>query len=113
MYVHLLFLTCLLFLRCCIVETEAIVPPATPFLLTTDSNLFSNASEASVTTVASDRYFDRPDVLKAYREQLTIQTPSYRNVKDNLVVARFRPRGPEDVSPPDTFGPRQSSIPSI
>ncbi|KAF7784156.1 hypothetical protein Agabi119p4_321 [Agaricus bisporus var. burnettii] len=78
-------------------ETESIISPATPFLLTTDSNLFSNASEASVTTVASDRYFDRPDVLKAYREQLTIQTPSYRNVKDNLVVARFRPRGPEDA----------------
>ncbi len=82
-------------------ETETLVPYNTPFLLTTNSGLFSTSgptTELSLTTVPSERYFDRPDVLKAYREQLIIQTPSFTNVQDNPSVGRFRPRGPEDVS---------------
>ena len=47
-----------------------------------DQNLFAN-----------ERYFERPEVIKAYREQLDIQTPEYRVLGDEAKVGgRLRAR---------------------
>ncbi|KAF8971690.1 hypothetical protein BDZ97DRAFT_1784601, partial [Flammula alnicola] len=86
------------------VENEPLIPTDTPFLLTTNSSKFSgdsaNNSEStiSINTVANDRYFDRPEVLKAFRDQEIIQTPEFWAISESSTVGgRFRPRGAEDV----------------
>ena len=60
----------------------------------------SNDVEVGFNTQANERYFDRPEVLKSFREQLLIETPEYVHVADlpSVVVGgRFRPRGCGDV----------------
>ncbi|KJA28516.1 hypothetical protein HYPSUDRAFT_51300 [Hypholoma sublateritium FD-334 SS-4] len=86
-------------------ETEPLIPEDTIFVLTTNSSKFSGKSSASsesaisINTVANDRYFDRPEVLKAFREQEIIQTPEFWPIPDSSSVGgRFRPRGAEDES---------------
>ena len=50
--------------------------------------------------VANDRYFDRPEVVKAFREQAIIQTPEFSSIGESSNVGgRFRPRAAEDVGP--------------
>ena len=85
-------------------ETEPLIPEDTIFVLTTNSSKYSGKSSTSsesaisINTVANDRYFDRPEVLKAFREQEIIQTPEFWPVPDSSSVGgRFRPRGAEDV----------------
>lgn len=90
-------------------ENEPLIPANTPFLLTTDSSqvpLASTSSSAPNTSrlqlnlSARERYFDRPEVIKAYKQQLTIQTPEYTQLSEDASVGgRFRPRGAEDVRP--------------
>lgn len=81
------------------------IPAQTQFLLTTNTALVQATSKSSpipgelgFNPHANERYFDRPEVLKAYKEQQTIQTPEFINlVHDASVGGRFRPRGLEDV----------------
>jgi hypothetical protein len=50
-----------------------------------DQNMFAN-----------ERYFERPEVIKAYREQLDIQTPEYTVLGDEAKVGgRLRARNEE------------------
>lgn len=56
-------------------------------------------TEPSQNIFASERYFERPEVIKAYREQQEIQTPEYTVLGDEAKVGgRLRARG-EEVSP--------------
>ncbi|KAF8899054.1 hypothetical protein BD779DRAFT_56372 [Infundibulicybe gibba] len=81
-------------------EHEPLIPIDTPFILTTNNALVaesSNATKLGINAHANHRYFDRPEVLRAYREQQIIQTPEFINVADiPSVGGRFRPRGLED-----------------
>ena len=86
------------------VENEPLIPADTPLLLTTDPKYAvetANGSDLGITIniVANERYFDRPDVLKAFREQTVIQTPEYEAISDSVsgVGGRFRPRNMEEV----------------
>lgn len=82
-----------------IVEQAADLPDNYRFLLTTNSSMVPTEpgtymEEALVT----EKYFDRPDVLKAYREQQEIQTPEFRAISEIAAVGgRFRPRTAEFV----------------
>ncbi|KAF9225506.1 hypothetical protein BS17DRAFT_602042 [Gyrodon lividus] len=78
-------------------DNEPLIPPDTPFLLSTNSALLhrspSRPSNFGLNGLANQRYFDRPDVMKAYREQLNIQTPEFSLLSEDASVGgRFRPR---------------------
>ncbi|KAF9245831.1 hypothetical protein BU15DRAFT_40492 [Melanogaster broomeanus] len=78
-------------------DNEPLIPADTPFLLTTNSALPhsspSRPSRFGLNSLANQRYFDRPDVIKAYREQLNIQTPEFSLLSEDASVGgRFRPR---------------------
>ncbi|KAI0931572.1 hypothetical protein AcW1_001060 [Taiwanofungus camphoratus] len=85
-------------------ESEPLVPAGTSFLLTTNSSLVPSSSdsgtfEVELNTQAFGRYFEQPEVQKAYREQQIIQTPEFTQIpEDANVGGRFRPRGAEDES---------------
>ncbi|KAF8846083.1 hypothetical protein BDN67DRAFT_890992 [Paxillus ammoniavirescens] len=78
-------------------DNEPLIPADTPFLLTTNSALLQSSSSRpssfGLNSLANQRYFDRPDVMKAYREQLNIQTPEFTFLSEDASVGgRFRPR---------------------
>ncbi|KAF8640589.1 hypothetical protein AX17_000251 [Amanita inopinata Kibby_2008] len=83
-------------------ENEPLIPVDTPFLLTTNSVLVDDLStnaELGLNIHANERYFDRPEVLRSFREQSIIETPEYVHVADSPSVGvggRFRPRGSGD-----------------
>ncbi|OBZ79553.1 hypothetical protein A0H81_01406 [Grifola frondosa] len=81
-------------------ESEPLIAADTKFLLTTNSSLVPSASTSSETelnTQAYGRYFDRPEVRKAFSAQKIIQTPEFTQLSDDANVGgRFRPRGSED-----------------
>jgi hypothetical protein len=58
---------------------------------------FALAGELGLNLRGQESYFDRPDVLKAYREQTIIETPEYTNVVDTPTVgSRLRTRIPTE-----------------
>lgn len=77
-------------------ENEPLIPANTQFLLTTNSALVpqpSSSTDFGLNSHANQRYFDRPDVIQAYREQQIIQTPEFTTLtEDASVGGRFRPR---------------------
>ncbi|EMD32568.1 hypothetical protein CERSUDRAFT_99298 [Gelatoporia subvermispora B] len=83
-------------------ESEPLIPTTTKFLLTTNSALVPPSSDATsfatqLNNHAYGRYFDRPEVRKAYQEQQLIQTPEFIELDEDAPVGgRFRPRGLED-----------------
>ncbi|PFH52265.1 hypothetical protein AMATHDRAFT_46394 [Amanita thiersii Skay4041] len=83
-------------------ENEPLIPAETQFILTTNSAWVDNLSttaQLSFNIQANERYFDRPEVLKSFREQTLIETPSFINVAELPsagVGGRFRPRGSGD-----------------
>ncbi|KII93608.1 hypothetical protein PLICRDRAFT_121862 [Plicaturopsis crispa FD-325 SS-3] len=85
-------------------ENEPLIPADTKFLLTTDSSLLlpsfpSTSGETSTKAVGDERYFDRPEVLNAAKEQQVIQTPEFTLLSEDASVGgRFRPRGSEEES---------------
>ncbi|TFY71330.1 hypothetical protein EVG20_g1687 [Dentipellis fragilis] len=83
-------------------ENEPLIAANTKFLLTTNGALAPSNDvpfELQLNTSAYDRYFERPDVLKAYREQLVIQTPEFTTLPEHAAVGgRFRPRVPDEES---------------
>ncbi|KAH7886069.1 hypothetical protein F5I97DRAFT_1199634 [Phlebopus sp. FC_14] len=88
-------------------DNEPLIPADTPFLLTTNSTLLDGSSSASTSfelnNIANQRYFDRPEVIKAYREQQNIQTPEFTLLSEDASVGgRFRPRSTGEQDPADT-----------
>ncbi|KAG6380920.1 hypothetical protein JVT61DRAFT_5313 [Boletus reticuloceps] len=87
-------------------DNEPLIPTDTPFLLTTNSGLLQPSSKAAsfgLNTFANQRYFDRADVIKAYREQLNIQTPEFSLLSEEATVGgRFRPRSSGEQDSADT-----------
>ncbi|KAF9055933.1 hypothetical protein BJ165DRAFT_1521897 [Panaeolus papilionaceus] len=86
-------------------ENEPLIPTLTRFLFTTDSSYSGDQEEESsqaniqLNTVAFDRYFEKPEVLQAFREQAIIETPVFESIAElSSVGGRFRPRGAEDES---------------
>ena len=84
-----------------IAENEPLIPENTRFFLTT--NLALAPPEAPIPPLlnerANERYFERPQLLKACREQGIIETPHFELINDaDTVGGRFRPRGSEEVS---------------
>ncbi|KAI0368841.1 hypothetical protein BV20DRAFT_997788 [Pilatotrama ljubarskyi] len=81
-------------------ESEPLIPVTTKFLLTTNAALLPPTSEpveTQLNTHAYGRYFDRPEVQRAYKAQQLIQTPEFTELpQDANVGGRFRPRGSED-----------------
>ncbi|OJT11199.1 hypothetical protein TRAPUB_12283 [Trametes pubescens] len=81
-------------------ESEPLIPSTTKFLLTTNAALLppvAESFEAELNTHAYGRYFDRPEVQRAYKAQQLIQTPEFTELpRDAHVGGRFRPRGSED-----------------
>ena len=88
------------------VESEPLIPAETKLLLTTNSSLVPPAAETETSSSnallneqAYGRYFERPEVLKACRDQQLIQTPEFSLLPEDAVVGgRFRPRGSEEAS---------------
>ncbi|KAG6910495.1 hypothetical protein DXG01_009914 [Tephrocybe rancida] len=79
-------------------ENEPLIPADTPFLLTTNSALASTSSSIyQVNVHANERYFERPEVLKAYREQLVIETPEFKSLGDTP-VGRLRARSQAGIT---------------
>jgi len=86
-------------------ENDPLIPTHTQLLLTTDSlrvRTFgggdASASGSQLNTSAYERYFDKPEVIRAYREQQLIQTPEFTLLSEHEAVGgRFRPRGQDDV----------------
>ncbi|KAH9486293.1 hypothetical protein JR316_0000357 [Psilocybe cubensis] len=84
-------------------EIEPLIPLSTPFLLSTKADAAKNTESANeagihINVVANERYFARPEVLKAFREQQLIQTPEYESIGESSYVGtRTRPR-PEDAT---------------
>lgn len=83
------------------VDNEPLIPADTPFLLTTNAALLQSSSKSAgfgLNTFANQRYFDRSDVIKSYREQLNIQTPEFSLLSEDATVGgRFRPRSSGEV----------------
>ncbi|KAH9980502.1 hypothetical protein BJV74DRAFT_887798 [Russula compacta] len=85
-------------------ENEPLIPAHTEFLLTTNSaraHTFGDAAAGSessqLNTSAYERYFDKPEVIRAYREQQLIQTPEFTLLSEHEAVGgRFRPRSLDD-----------------
>lgn len=103
-----IFRTCLSLtvLSTFVVENEPLIPGDTPFLLTTNPKYAQETLDGSefgiqINIVANDRYFDRPDVLQAFRQQKIIQTPYFEGISESIsgVGGRFRPRNQEEVRP--------------
>ncbi|KAG6817932.1 hypothetical protein H0H87_012400 [Tephrocybe sp. NHM501043] len=73
-------------------ENEPLIPADTLFLLTTNSALASTSSTSyQVNVYANERYFERPEVLEAYRKQKVIETPEFKSLGD-APVGRLRAR---------------------
>jgi hypothetical protein len=57
-----------------------------------------NENGSQLNTWALERYFDKPEVIRAYREQQLIQTPEFTLLSEHEAVGgRFRPRSLDDV----------------
>ncbi|KAH8110627.1 hypothetical protein DFH11DRAFT_1619300 [Phellopilus nigrolimitatus] len=79
-------------------ESEPLIPSKTVFILTTDSRFVPSAStsELGLNPYANERYFDRPEVIKAYKDQQNIQTPEFTQLTDEeMVGGRLRARSGE------------------
>jgi hypothetical protein len=82
------------------VEYDPLIPPEMRLLLTTNSCTTEKSSklELGMNEAANERYFDRPEVVKAYREQELIQTPDFEEITQTpTAMSRLRPRNSEEV----------------
>jgi hypothetical protein len=85
------------------VENGSLIPVESRFLLTTNSSFVPSASTAAASELevnnhVKERYFERPEVLKAFKEQQLIETPDFIKLGEVYSVGgRFRPRGSDDV----------------
>jgi hypothetical protein len=87
------------------VEYDPLIPAETRLILTTNPQTVAKSSSTlrlGMNISANDRYFDRPEVVKAYRTQEMIQTPEFINIENSAAMGRLRPRNSEDVRVPST-----------
>jgi hypothetical protein len=85
------------------VEYAPLIPAETRLLLTTNPHTVAKSSSTlnlGMNVSANDRYFDRPEVVTAYRLQEIIQTPEFVNIENSAAMGRLRPRNSEDVRGP-------------
>ncbi|KAE9398494.1 hypothetical protein BT96DRAFT_940145 [Gymnopus androsaceus JB14] len=74
-------------------ENEPLIPKDTLFCLTTNPALAPPEASTSALPINSggyERYFEKPDVIKAYREQQLIETPQFWSIAeggDNVQAA--------------------------
>ncbi|KIK70660.1 hypothetical protein GYMLUDRAFT_253996 [Collybiopsis luxurians FD-317 M1] len=83
-------------------ENEPLIPKDTQFFLTTTLALAppqSSSSSQKINSRGYERYFERPEVIKAYHDQMTIETPQFWSTADgqgdpaiSVQMSRFRPR---------------------
>ncbi|KAF7307156.1 ACT-7 domain-containing protein [Mycena indigotica] len=85
-------------------ELDSVVPSDTVILFRTDDRLEQVAQElaiagpsAAINVTARETYFDRPDVIKGFREQLEIEVPSFEIVQ---VTSRLRAKVPTTLPDP-------------
>ncbi|KAJ6609382.1 hypothetical protein B0H10DRAFT_482220 [Mycena sp. CBHHK59/15] len=90
-------------------ENEPLIPADTRFLMSTNDTLekitmeFSSSEGAGINLRTHESYFERPEVLKAYREQTIIETPEYTNLSEVPTVgARLRARNTEEQNSSDS-----------
>jgi hypothetical protein len=81
-------------------ENAPLIPANTKFILTTSLTVVpdTQTSTSKLNTNGNESYFERPEVLEAYREQQLIQTPEFVNIDPSSTSAslsRLRPL--EDV----------------
>lgn len=79
-------------------ENDPLIPPNTIFVLTTDTSMTpsTSAQDLQQNLFANERYFERPEVIKAFREQQDIEIPEYTVLGDEARVGgRLRARGEE------------------
>ncbi|KAJ7610810.1 hypothetical protein FB45DRAFT_691757, partial [Roridomyces roridus] len=86
-------------------DSDPLIPGDSPFVLKTSTALdkvaekFQEAGSFGLNVHAHERYFDRPEVLKAYREQIIIETPQYERIGDVAPGgSRLRQRNIEETS---------------
>ncbi|KAL5533720.1 hypothetical protein ACEPAG_180 [Sanghuangporus baumii] len=75
-------------------ENEPLIPARTVFILTTDSSKVPSAStsEIGLNKIANERYFERPEVIRAYKLQQDIQVPDFVQLDEEMVGGRLRAR---------------------
>ena len=80
-------------------ENEPLIPARSVFILTTDSRVVppASTSEIGLNNLANERYFERPEVIKAYKIQQDIQVPEFWQLEENVVGGRLRARTGETV----------------
>lgn len=98
-------------------ESEPLIPLETPFIILTDVRMLTGGLDGQVTPgsassssllppdtqlelnqEAFQRYFERPEVIKACREQALIETPEFKVIEEVASVGgRFRPRANSDL----------------
>lgn len=72
-----------------------IVPPDTVFVVTTNSADVPSSSQST----HHQRYFERPDVIQAYKAGAVIETPEVFELSSEAVVgSRLRVRAEQEVS---------------
>ena len=65
------------------------------FILTTDANYVPTASTSEIwlNSYANERFFDRPEVMQAFKDQQDIQIPEFTQLNDEeRVGGRLRAR---------------------
>ncbi|KAF5368615.1 hypothetical protein D9758_002209 [Tetrapyrgos nigripes] len=82
------------------IEDVPVIPENTRFFLSTSAALAppeASSSRIAINSRSDDRYFDRPDVIKAFRQQTNIETPEFIELKDTQEgLGRFRARDSDE-----------------
>lgn len=76
-------------------ESDPLIPRKTVFVLTTDSRYISTAStsEIGLNRCANERFFEQPEVIRAFKEQQDIQIPEFTQIPDHdMVSSKLRVR---------------------
>ena len=86
-------------------DNKPLIPVSSSFLLVTDSSIAEQSepspseNPADVPQLFYQSYFDRPEVIKSYREQEVIETPVFNPLPDDAIGSRFRMRSGDEVLP--------------
>ena len=76
-------------------ENDPLIPKKTVFVLTTNSKYIPSASTSQIglNRCANERFFERPEVIKAFKEQQDIQIPEFTEVPEHdMVPSKLRAR---------------------
>ncbi|THV07486.1 hypothetical protein K435DRAFT_959573 [Dendrothele bispora CBS 962.96] len=83
-------------------EDVPLIPENTRFFLATSASLAppeASSSRIVINKHSEDRYFDRPEVIKAFRQQTNIETPEFVDINETReVLSRFRARDTDEAT---------------